>query len=94
MGSVATKAGVPCSLVHDLNQVLKSEQTQSRELLLNWVQDSLGEVKGLNFPYKFLNSETKVTRPVPKLGEHSNEILKDFGYSENQISHLKNEGII
>ena len=87
-------AGVPCSPVHDLNQVLNSEQTQSRELLLNWVQDSLGEVKGVNFPYKFLNSETKVTRPVPKLGEHSNEILEDFGYSQIQISNLKKEGII
>ncbi|WP_170289695.1 CaiB/BaiF CoA transferase family protein [Cytobacillus depressus] len=86
--------GVPCSLVNNLDQVLKSEQTKSRELLISWTQDNLGEVTGLNFPYKFLHSQSKVTRPVPKLGEHTNEILKEIGYTSSQITNLRNEGII
>jgi CoA:oxalate CoA-transferase len=88
------EAGVPCSMVHDLKQVLNSEQTKSRNLLINWMQDGLGDVKGINFPYKFLNTETKVTKPVPKLGEHTKEILEDYGFSLKEISSLKDEGVI
>jgi CoA:oxalate CoA-transferase len=91
---ILQEAGVPCSLVQDLKQVLSSEQTKARNLIINWIQDSLGEVKGLNFPYKFLNAETKVTRPAPKLGEHTKEILEDFGFSLEEITILKNEGVI
>jgi crotonobetainyl-CoA:carnitine CoA-transferase CaiB-like acyl-CoA transferase len=87
-------SGVPCALVNNLDQVLNSEQTKSRELIISWTQDSLGEVVGLNFPYKFLNTRTKVTRPVPKLGEHTIEILQEIGYTPSQIRELRNEGII
>jgi crotonobetainyl-CoA:carnitine CoA-transferase CaiB-like acyl-CoA transferase len=87
-------AGVPCSLVNNLDQVLKSEQTRARELLVSWSQGNLGDVTGLNFPYKFLNAQSKVSKPVPKLGEHTIEILEEFGYSPTQISILKSEGII
>lgn len=38
--------GVPCSLVNSLDQVLKSEQTKARELIVKWEQDSIGEVPG------------------------------------------------
>jgi len=35
---------------------------------------------------------TKVTRPVPMIGEHGFEILKEFGYSNDEInSFIKNE---
>ncbi|OUM92070.1 CaiB/BaiF CoA transferase family protein [Parageobacillus thermoglucosidasius] len=88
------KAGVPCALVNNLDQVLNSEQTKSRELIVSWTQGGLGEVVGLNFPYKFLNAKTKVARPVPALGEHTREILQEIGYSPSQINEMKNEGVI
>ena len=33
-------------------------------------------------------------RPAPKLGQHTDELLKDLGYSPHEISELKNERII
>ncbi|MGO4888359.1 CaiB/BaiF CoA transferase family protein [Anaerobacillus sp. MEB173] len=91
---ILQEAGVPCALVNSLDQVLKSEQTKSRELLINWAQDNLGEAVGLNFPYKFANAKSKVTRPVPKLGEHTEDILEQFGYTSMQINELKKNGTI
>ena len=86
--------GVPCSLVNSLDQVLNSEQTKARDLIIKWEQDGLGEVPGLNFPYKFLNSASKIKSPVPKLGEHTSDILEEFGYTQSDIDSLKQEGII
>lgn len=86
--------GVPCALVNNLDQVLKKDQTTARELIIKWTQSDLGEVSGINFPYKFLHSESKIQRPVPKLGEHNLEILKEFGYTENDINQLKLNNII
>ena len=35
---------------------------------------------------------TKITKPVPMIGEHGFEILKEFGYSDNDINNfIKNE---
>jgi CoA:oxalate CoA-transferase len=91
---VFNEIGVPCSLVNSLDQVLNSEQTKARELIVKWEQDNIGEVPGLNFPYKFLNSTSKIKSPVPKLGEHTNEMLEEFGYSQNEIDNLREKGII
>ena len=86
--------GVPCSLVNNIAQVLDKDQTKARDLILNWTQGDLGEVSGINFPYKFLHAESKIQRPVPKLGEHNVEILKEFGYTVNDINQLKLNNII
>ena len=88
------ESGVPCALVNDLDQVLSSEQTKARNLLLNWTQGDIGEVKGLNFPYKFLHSKTDMTRPAPKLGEHNQEILEEIGYTIAEIQQFKEKEII
>lgn len=88
------QAGIPAAKVNNLDDVLNSEQTKARDLIVKWQQHNLGEVVGLSYPYKFRNSESKVTKPVPKLGEHTKEILQEIGYEDKQIKELKDEGII
>jgi crotonobetainyl-CoA:carnitine CoA-transferase CaiB-like acyl-CoA transferase len=88
------EAGVPCGMVNSIDKVLNSEQAQFRDLVVRWQQEGFGEAMGLNFPYKFLNTETKVRRPVPKLGEHTQEILREYGFTPEQINEFKNKQVI
>ena len=51
-----------------------------------------GKVKTVSPAVKMSETPTKVSRPVPMIGEHGLEILKEFGYSENEIdSFIENE---
>jgi crotonobetainyl-CoA:carnitine CoA-transferase CaiB-like acyl-CoA transferase len=36
----------------------------------------------------------EVKTPAPELGEHTREILKEFGFEEKEISELEEKGII
>jgi len=91
---LAQEKGVPCALINTIDDVLKSEQTKSRELLVSWEQDGLGKATGLNYPYKFLNAKTKVRKPVPKLGEHTKTVLEDLGFSKEEINELYAKKVI
>ena len=51
-----------------------------------------GEVHTVSPAVKMSETPTKVSRPVPLIGEHGFEILKEFGYSDDEInSFIKNE---
>ena len=39
----------------------------------------------------FEKTPSEISRPAPKLGEHSKEILLNLGYSEEKISSLVSE---
>ena len=50
-------------------------------------------MKVLNNPIR-INGERLPIEPGPKLGNSTNEILKDIGYNESQINILRKEGKI
>jgi crotonobetainyl-CoA:carnitine CoA-transferase CaiB-like acyl-CoA transferase len=46
-------------------------------------------------PIKFSDTETKVYRPAPALGEHNEEVYTEMlGYDAAQLAELKEKGII
>lgn len=64
---------IPWSPVHDLQEVPHDPQIALRDMFA--YQDGRWYV---NQPIKFNNYETGITRPCPKLGEHTEEVLKQF----------------
>jgi crotonobetainyl-CoA:carnitine CoA-transferase CaiB-like acyl-CoA transferase len=47
-----------------------------------------------NVAAKFRRFEAKSLRPAPLLGEHNEEVLREIGYSDDQIAKLKEDGVI
>jgi crotonobetainyl-CoA:carnitine CoA-transferase CaiB-like acyl-CoA transferase len=92
--NILQKNGVPCAAVNKIDRVLTSPQTKFRQNVIEWEQEEVGIAKGINYPYKFLFSESKIQRPVPKIGEHTREVLLEYGFTEDQINEFKEENII
>src|SRR5690625_585281 len=86
--------GVPCARVNNLNQVLNSKQIVDRNLMMEWTQTELGKITGINYPYKFKNTETKIRSSAPKLGEQTLTILKELGYSKKEIEQFEASNIV
>jgi crotonobetainyl-CoA:carnitine CoA-transferase CaiB-like acyl-CoA transferase len=87
-------AGVSCSPIHTLGQALDHPQVASRGLVVRSEHPVLGPLQNIGLPVRFQNEDRRANRPPPLLGQHSEEILRDAGYSDEEIENLKATGVI
>jgi crotonobetainyl-CoA:carnitine CoA-transferase CaiB-like acyl-CoA transferase len=53
-----------------------------------------GIVRMLGFPMKLTDTPCQVRLPAPELGEHSDAVLAELGYTEAQRQALRDRGVI
>jgi succinate--hydroxymethylglutarate CoA-transferase len=56
--------------------------------------DAIGDLKLFNLTAKFSKTPGTVESPPPTLGQHTSEVLKGIGYSEEEIKRFKAAKII
>lgn len=87
-------AGIPCSPIHTLDQALAHPQVATREILVQTTHPVLGEISNVGLPVRFGGEARTASRPPPLLGQHSAEILREAGYSDDAIAGLQASGAI
>ena len=87
-------AGVPVGPVHTIGQALSHPQTLARNMVVDLVHPQAGPTKALGCPIHFSETPTQITRPAPMLGQHSRELLREYGYGDAQIDGFIAEGVI
>ena len=85
-------AGVPAGPVLSIGDMLQDPQVRAREMILEVDHSRLGRTKTLGSPVKFSTTPTSVRRGAPLLGEHTREILDEYGYSQSEIDALASAG--
>ena len=48
----------------------------------------------MNIPMRFATADVKPQGPAPQIGQHSEQILRDFGMGDEAIAALKNAGTV
>lgn len=86
--------GVPAGPVLSIGDMLKDPQVLARDMVVEVEHSRLGPVKALGSPVKFSHSPTSILRGAPMLGEHTREILGEYGYSDSEIEALAAAGDI
>lgn len=74
-------AGVPCGPINTIAEVFKDPQIEHRAMLRELPHPTAGHVPQVVSPLNFANEPLVYDRPPPLLGEHSEEILRQFGFS-------------
>jgi formyl-CoA transferase/CoA:oxalate CoA-transferase len=87
------REGVPCGPIYNLAQTFEDPQVKHQEMMLELEQPSV-KMKVLGFPVKMSETPARIRRPSPQLGEHSEEILRNLGYSLDEIRELKGKKVI
>lgn len=89
-------AGIPAGRVLDVPTALSEPQVHERQLIRK-----LGKVKGADCEvsialagFKMQGAEPDVTSPPPTLGEHTDELLANLGYSIERIAELRQQRAI
>ena len=86
-------AGIPCSRILEIPEALSQPQVKHRGLVQEMIDAKTRQpMRMLNAPFLYAHDSPKPSGPPPRLGEHSREILKAAGYSDEEIDALvKNE---
>ena len=88
------KGNVPCGKVRTVKEALELEQTKDREMVVEMEDALRGNIKMLGIPTKLSATPGQVRLMPPVLGEHTEEVLNKLGYSNVEISELKDTGIV
>ena len=84
-----TAAGVPCSRINTVEDVLLDPQTAARDMIMELDHPTLGTIKVPGVPIKLSDTPGGGRRAPPLLGEHQQEVLTELGLSPEAIEALR-----
>ena len=91
--SIFSSEGVVAGGVRDLKQVIDTGQPEARELLVG-VTSEYGDHQVTTAGYRINDRVFEPGSHVPRLGEHTREVLTEFGYVESEITELMDSQIV
>lgn len=87
--------GLPVGPVQNAKDIFEDEHVAARKLLMEVPDPILGKVKLVGPPVKLSEVAEPPACPAPLLGQHSAQVLMQvLGYTAEQVSQLKANGII
>lgn len=85
---------IPCSVVAEGEEVYDDAQLRANEYIIDHLHPLVGPVTMMGSPFSFDGEHYAVNLPAPTLGQHTNEVLREVGYTEAQIGELRREGAL
>ncbi len=85
---------IPCGPINDYAQVFADPQVLAREMVVETDHPTLGHLRTLGSPIKMSGTPPNVTRRGPQLGEQTDEILGEAGFSKREIAALRQTGAV
>ena len=86
--------GFPCGPINSITDMFEDPQTIDRQMILEVDNKKAGKSKAIGMPIKFSKSKTEKSKGAPNLGEHTKEIMINFGYKEKEIEDFYSRKII
>jgi len=85
----------PCGPINNLEQVFSMPQVEAREMLIHMEHPTIGDLPLVGSPLKFSDAPVEYKLPPSRLGEHTEDVLKELlGYSNEKIADLKSSAVI
>lgn len=88
------EAGIPSGPINKYSDVLNDPYVKEREMIIKTTHPKAGEVKSMAQPIKFEKDTEPLRTAAPLLGEHTEKILREHGYSSESIKKMRAKSII
>ncbi len=92
--TVLGEAGVPSGPINDMAQVYADPQVIARDMVVEVEHPTAGTIRNVGIPVKLSETPGNIRRPPPRFGEHTEQVLGEFGYSTTEIDGLRDRGIV
>ena len=89
---VLEEAGIPAGPILDVIQMHNDPQTAARQMVPTVTHPVAGEVQTIGLPIKFESTPGRVAAPAPIFGQHTAEVLRELGYSDDDIAEMGRDG--
>jgi crotonobetainyl-CoA:carnitine CoA-transferase CaiB-like acyl-CoA transferase len=84
--------GIPCGEINTIDSVFASPQVQHLGIARDMQSQERGATQVVGQPIILSNAESSIARPPPLAGQHTDEVLRDIGYSDAEIKQFADEG--
>jgi crotonobetainyl-CoA:carnitine CoA-transferase CaiB-like acyl-CoA transferase len=85
---------VPSTPVNSIDQIVAEEQVAARDMIVQIEVPDAGPIQMAGLPLKFTETPGAVQLPPPRLGEHTEMVLRRLGYSAARIQELAERAVI
>ncbi|PPR16508.1 MAG: E-cinnamoyl-CoA:R-phenyllactate CoA transferase [Alphaproteobacteria bacterium MarineAlpha9_Bin3] len=86
--------GIVFTKITQTENTISDPQTNLNNMFMNITGESIKDLKIISPPLNIENAPRKNATKAPKLGEHNVEILKELGYTNEEIKILQNKKIV
>ena len=91
---ICASQDIPATPIYALDELPEHPHLKAVGLFQRTAHPSEGGIRYLNPPTRFAATPAEVRRQAPLLGQHTEEILREAGYSEEEITALTTRGIV
>tara|TARA_B110000858_G_scaffold98198_1_gene112925 strand:+ start:3821 stop:5032 length:1212 start_codon:yes stop_codon:yes gene_type:complete len=82
------QADVPHTVVSNYEEAANDKQKAANNIIVPLDHPEYGKMRTVNSPFKVSGADKLPAKAAPKLGEHTEEVLKRFSYNEQEIAGL------
>lgn len=87
-------AGVPCAPISSVKDALNSPQAAARNMVAELDHPTAGRLRTVGSPLKLSGTPTRIADAPPVLGQHTDEVLAEAGYTPGEIADLHARGAV
>jgi len=92
--AILNEAGVPCGPIYNVKEVFEDPHVRHLGLAVEVKSPALGEIQIQNVPVTLSRTPARVRTAAPEMGEHTDEVLREAGYSAEEIAKFRKDEVV